>query len=95
MLGHPIQLPGEFFDLSNHDSHEPDPDAFVSKFRHYVASLRFMPTCQADRASYLDKNLFSSATTRDVEAVIFQSLPLPLTKNEKTTLYNFLTFVGL
>ena len=41
---------------------------------------------------------------RDVEAVIFQPFPLPhlslplplsLTKNEKTTLDNFLTFVGL
>ena len=26
---------------------------------------------------------------RDVEAVIFQPLPLPLTKNEKTTVDNF------
>ena len=40
--------------------------------------------------------------SRDVEAVVFQplllphlSLPLPPTKNEKTTLTNFLTFVGL
>ena len=37
-----------------------------------------------------------------MEAVIFQplplpdlSLPLPLTKNDKTTVDNFLTFVGL
>ena len=41
-------------------------------------------------------------STRDVKAVIFQPLPptylllpLPLTKNEKTTVDNFLTFVGL
>ena len=27
--------------------------------------------------------------TRDVEAVIFQTLPLPQTKNEKTTVDNF------
>ena len=27
--------------------------------------------------------------TRDVEAVIFQQLPLPLTKSEKTTVDNF------
>ena len=27
--------------------------------------------------------------TRDVEAVIFQQLPLSLTKNEKTTVDNF------
>ena len=40
--------------------------------------------------------------SRDVETVIFQPLPLPplslplsLTKNEKTTVDNFLTFVGL
>ena len=47
--------------------------------------------------------LFSAPfKTRDVEAVIFQpfplpylSLPLPPTKNEKMTVENFLTFVGL
>ena len=33
-------------------------------------------------------------TTRDVEAVIFQQLPLPLTKNEKTTFDNFFNFCG-
>ena len=34
--------------------------------------------------------------TRDVEAVIFRplSLPLPPTKNEKTTVDNFLNFCG-
>ena len=33
---------------------------------------------------------------RDVEAAIFQTLPLPLTKNEKTTVDNFFfTFVAL
>ena len=33
---------------------------------------------------------------RDVEAVIFQTLPLPPTKNKKTTVDNFfLTFVAL
>ena len=48
----------EFFDVCNHDG--PEPDAFVSKFEHNVASLRLMPPLQADR---LDKNLFSPATT--------------------------------
>ena len=32
--------------------------------------------------------------SRDVEAVIFQPLPLPLTKNEKTTVDNFFNFCG-
>ena len=63
VLGHSIQLPWEFFDVSNHDGPELDPDAFVSKFAPYVASLRFMPPRQTDRASYLDKNLVSPATT--------------------------------
>ena len=31
---------------------------------------------------------------RDVEAVIFQPLPLPLTKNEKTTVDIFFNFCG-
>ena len=31
---------------------------------------------------------------RDVEALIFQPLPLPPTKNEKTTVDNFLNFCG-
>ena len=37
-----------------------------------------------------------SLQTRDVEAVIFQTLPLslPLTKNEKTTVDNFFNFCG-
>ena len=39
---------------------------------------------------YFIINLFS----RDVEAVIFQTLPLPQTKNEKTTVANFLNFCG-
>ena len=63
VLGYPIRLPGKFFDASNHDGPKPDPDAFVSKFGHYVASVRFMSPRQADTASYLDKNLFSPATT--------------------------------
>ena len=38
----------------------------------------------------------SCRLTRDVEAVIFQQLPLPLplTKNEKTTVDNFFNFCG-
>ena len=63
VLDHPIRLPREFLVVSNHDGPKSDPDAFVSKFGHYVASLRFMPPRQADRVSYLDKNLFSPATT--------------------------------
>ena len=63
VFGHPIRLRGEFFDVSNHDGPEPDPDSFVSKFGHYVASLRFMPPRQTDRAFHLDKNLFTPATT--------------------------------
>ena len=31
---------------------------------------------------------------KDVEAVIFQLLPLPLTKDEKTTVDNFFNFCG-
>ena len=37
---------------------------------------------------------FSGNTTGNVEAVIFQPLPLPLTKNEKTTVDNFFDFCG-
>ena len=33
--------------------------------------------------------------TSDVEAVIFQTLPLPLTKHKKTTVDNFFHFCGL
>ena len=36
-----------------------------------------------------------SSKTRDVEAVIFQPLPLPQTKNEKMTVANFFNLVGL
>ena len=61
VLGHPIRLPREFFDVSNHDSREAD--AFLRKFGHYVTSFRFMPPHQANRVSYLDKKLFSPATT--------------------------------
>ena len=32
--------------------------------------------------------------SRDVEAVIFQTLPLPLTKSEKTIVNNFFNFCG-
>ena len=32
--------------------------------------------------------------SRDVEAVIFQQLPLPPTKNDKTTVDNFFNFCG-
>ena len=63
VLGHPMRLPGEFVDVGNHNGPEADPNAFVCKFRHYVAYLRFMPSRQADRASYLDKNFFSPTTT--------------------------------
>ena len=34
----------------------------------------------------------SSVVTRDVKAVIFQQLPLPLIKNEKTTVDTFSNF---
>ena len=61
VLGHSIRLPREFFHVRNRDG--PKSNAFVSKFGHNVASLRFMPPRQADRAPYLDKNLFSPATT--------------------------------
>ena len=39
----------------------------------------------------LDEEELESARlkSRDVEAVIFQTLPLPPTKNEKTTVDNF------
>ena len=70
---HPIQLPREF---CNHDGLEPDPDAFVSMFGHCVVSLHFMPPRQADKASYLDKNLFSSATTYVYVRVDFHCSPL-------------------
>ena len=33
-------------------------------------------------------------TTRNVKALIFQPLPLPLTKSEKTTVDNFFNFCG-
>ena len=42
-----------------------------------------------------DDTHLSVIINRDVEAVNFQPLPLPLTKNEKTTVDNFFTFVGL
>ena len=35
------------------------------------------------------KTVLGRVVIRDVEAVIFQPLPLPLTKNEKTTVDNF------
>ena len=40
------------------------------------------------------KYKFRISMTRDVEAVIFQTLPLPPTKNEKTTVDNFFNFYG-
>ena len=48
------------------------------------------------RVNYLlFSNLLLILLAWDVKAVIFQQLPLPPTKNEKTTVDNFLTFVGL
>ena len=61
VLGSPIRLPAKFLYISNHDGPEADPDAFVSKFGHFVASFCFMPPSQVDRASFLEKNLFSPA----------------------------------
>ena len=46
-------------------------------FEHYVASLRFMPHGQVGKASYLDKNLFSPATTH-VYVRVESSSPPPL-----------------
>ena len=63
VLGHPIRLPGEFFDVINNDGPEADPDAFVSKFGHHVACFLFMRPRQVDRSSYRDKNFFSLVTT--------------------------------
>ena len=76
MLGYSIQLLEKLFDFSNHDSPEADPDAFISKFEHFVASLRFMSPYQANRAAYLDNNLFSPATTHIYVRVNFHLSPL-------------------
>ena len=63
VLGQPIRLPGEFFD-ENTDTDIPcDPDSIVTKFGHYVTSLRFMPPRKNKRKSYLEKALFLPETT--------------------------------
>ena len=62
VLGHLIRLPGKFFDISNHNDSEVDPEVFICKSGHDVASLGFMPPHQVDIVCYLDENLFSSAT---------------------------------
>ena len=41
------------------------------------------------------RSIYAYALPRDVEAVIFQPLPLPLQKMRKRPLTIFLTFVGL
>ena len=62
----------------------------------------FMGTCENNCVFKLSLLQDLKFIIRDVEAVIFRplllphlSLPLPPTKNEKTTVDNFFTFVGL
>ena len=47
-LGHPIRLPGKFFDDTN-GFEGTDMNLFVSRFRRYVSSLRFMPPRRVNR----------------------------------------------
>ena len=61
-LGHPIRLPGEFFDDSN-GFEDTDTNLFVSRFGRYVSSLCFMPPRRVNRKSHLDKALFAPETT--------------------------------
>ena len=63
VLGQPIRLPGEFFDENIDTDILCDPDSIVTKFGHYVTSLRFMPSRKNKRKSYLEKALFLPETT--------------------------------
>ena len=82
--------------------------AKISSFHKYRAGNPKLRSCDSKKfrqhSLYVKSHVASSPrmfyinTSRDVEAVIFQQLPLPLplTENEKTTVDNlFLTFVGL
>ena len=50
-LGHPIRLPGEFFDDTN-GFEDTDTNLFVSRFGRYVLSLRFMPPRRVNRIQW-------------------------------------------
>ena len=93
MLGYPIQIPREFFDVSDHDGPGANPNAFVCKFGHYIASLDFIPPSQVDKASNLDKNLFSPATTHVYVRVDSHRSPLqPLYQGPNIMLAKFSTY---
>ena len=61
-LGHPIRLPGEFFDNTN-GFEDIETNLIVSRFGRYVSSLRFMPSRRVNGKSHLDKALFTPETT--------------------------------
>ena len=56
LLGQPIRISGDFFDKSFDTDIPNNPDSIVTKFGHYVKSLRFMPPRENKRKSYLEKS---------------------------------------
>ena len=62
MLAQPIRLPGKFLDENTDTDIPGNPDS-ITKFGHYVASLRFMPLRENKRKSYLEKPFFLPETT--------------------------------
>ena len=86
-------------------SNESEDKDYETEEGHPVDRVeqRFATASQKILTFSANADIFESVTIRDVEAVIFRphpiplphlSLPLPPTKNEKTTVDNFLNFCG-